>query len=139
MVEFGEVHVFVGPDFVITVRHSEAPDLGAACGAGWRANRDLLRRGPEAVLYAILDQRRRRLRTRSSPASGNDIDEIEIEVFSGDPQVSRRIYELSREVIEFQRATRPLIDMLERAQRRLREVRDRRRAAGATSATSRTT
>ena len=38
----------------------------------------------------------------------NDIDEIETEVFQGDPQVSRRIYELSREVIEFQRATHPL-------------------------------
>ena len=35
----------------------------------------------------------------------NDIDEIEVEVFSGNPGVTRRIYELSREVIEFQRAT----------------------------------
>jgi magnesium transporter len=42
-----------------------------------------------------------------------DIDEIEIQVFRGDPAVSRRIYELSREVIEFQRATRPLLGMLE--------------------------
>ena len=43
----------------------------------------------------------------------NDIDEIETEVFRGDPKVTRRIYELSREVIEFQRATRPLLDMLD--------------------------
>lgn len=43
----------------------------------------------------------------------NDIDEIETEVFRGDPTASRRIYELSREVIEFQRATRPLMDILE--------------------------
>jgi len=43
----------------------------------------------------------------------NDIDEIETEVFRGDPKVSRRIYELSREVIEFQRATRPLVAVLE--------------------------
>ena len=42
----------------------------------------------------------------------NDIDEIEIEVFGGLPQVSRRIYELSREVTEFQRATRPLTAVL---------------------------
>ena len=41
-----------------------------------------------------------------------DIDEIETQVYSGDPQVSRRIYELSREVIDFQRATRPLLDMV---------------------------
>ena len=42
-----------------------------------------------------------------------DIDEIETEVFRGDPKVSRRIYELSGEVIEFQRSTRPLLGMLE--------------------------
>jgi magnesium transporter len=43
----------------------------------------------------------------------NDIDEIETEVFGGDPKVSRRIYELSREVIEFQRATSPLLGILD--------------------------
>src|ERR671932_407857 len=42
----------------------------------------------------------------------NDIDEIEVEVFSGNPGVSRRTYELSREVIEFQRAVKPLPGML---------------------------
>jgi len=109
-VEFGEVHVFVGPDFVITVRHSEAPDL-AAVRRRLESNPDLLRRGPEAVLYAILD----RVVDGYAPVVAgleNDIDEIETEVFRGDPQVSRRIYELTREVIEFQRATRPLATVL---------------------------
>ena len=54
-VEFGEVHVFVGPDFVLTVRHSEAPDFGAV-RRRLESEPDLLRRGPEAVLYAILDR-----------------------------------------------------------------------------------
>jgi magnesium transporter len=67
----------------------------------------------------------------------NDIDEIETEVFGGDPKVSRRIYELSREVIEFQHATRPLLAILnglasgfskyrvdEELQRYLRDVTD---------------
>jgi magnesium transporter len=110
-VEFGEVHIFVGSDFVITVRHSEAPDLGAVRHR-LESQPDLLRRGPEAVLYAILD----RVVDGYYPVVDgleNDIDEIEIEVFSGDPQVSRRIYELSREVTEFQRATRPLITMVD--------------------------
>lgn len=43
----------------------------------------------------------------------NDIDEIETQVFGGDPNASRRIYGLSREVIEFQRAARPLLTMLD--------------------------
>jgi magnesium transporter len=43
-----------------------------------------------------------------------DLDEIEDDVFDGSPTVSRRIYELSREVIHFQRATKPLAPMLDR-------------------------
>jgi magnesium transporter len=71
----------------------------------------LLRLGPEAVLYAILDAV---VDGYSPVVSGleNDIDEIETEVFSGDPAVSRRIYELSREVIQFQRSTHPLLGIL---------------------------
>ena len=110
-VEFAEVHLFVGPDFVVTVRHGEAPGL-AAVRRRMESNPDLLARGPEAVLYAILDK----VVDEYEPVVAgleNDIDEIETEVFGGDPQVSRRIYELSREVIEFQRATRPLTEMLD--------------------------
>lgn len=110
-VEFGEVHAFVGPDFVITVRHSEAPDL-AAVRHRLESQRDLLRLGPEAVLYAVLD----RVVDGYYPVVAgleNDIDEIETQVFSGDPKVSRRIYELSREVAEFQRATQPLQGVLD--------------------------
>ena len=105
-VEFGEVHLFVGPDFVVTLRHAEAPDI-AAVRRRLESNPDLLRLGPEAILYAILD----RVVDGYLPVVAgleNDIDEIETEVFRGDPAVSRRIYELTREVIEFQRATRPL-------------------------------
>jgi magnesium transporter len=110
-VDFGELHVFLGPDFVLTVRHSEAPDL-AIVRRRMEDDPELLRLGPEAVLYAILDA----IVDGYAPVVAglqNDIDEIETEVFRGDPQVSRRIYELSREVIEFQRATRPLLGMLD--------------------------
>jgi magnesium transporter len=109
-VEFGELHVFIGPNFVVTVRHAEAPDL-AKVRSRLEANPTLLRQGPEAVLYAIFDQ----VVDEYGPVTAgleNDIDEIEDQLFSGDPSVSRRIYELSREVIEFQRATRPLTEIL---------------------------
>lgn len=75
------------------------------------ADPELLRLGPEAVLYAVLDS----VVDGYAPVIAglqNDIDEIETEVFGGDPKVSRRIYELSREVVEFQRATRPLLSIL---------------------------
>jgi len=110
-VEFGELHVFTGPDFVVTIRHAEAPDL-AKVRRRMEASPELLRRGPEAVLYAILDE----VVDQYEPVVAgleNDIDEIEDEVFAGTPAVSRRIYELSREVMEFQRATHPLLKMLD--------------------------
>ncbi|PPK97619.1 magnesium transporter [Kineococcus xinjiangensis] len=134
-VEFGELHLFIGPDFVLTVRHSESPDLSAVRS---RMERDpeLLAHGPEAVLYAILDT----VVDGYGPVVAgleNDVDEIETEVFGGHPEVSRRIYELSREVVDLQRATHPLAGILaalsngftkyrvdEELQRHLRDVAD---------------
>ncbi|MEU9027420.1 magnesium and cobalt transport protein CorA [Streptomyces sp. NPDC048383] len=134
-VEFGELHVFVGPDFLITVRHGGAPDLSSV-RRRMEENPALLSLGPEAALYAILDAV---VDGYAPVVTGvqTDIDEIETEVFRGDPEVSRRIYELSREMVEFQRATRPLVGMLhglmagfakygtdEELQRYLRDVAD---------------
>ncbi|MFE2285364.1 magnesium and cobalt transport protein CorA [Streptomyces sp. NPDC059443] len=134
-VDFGELHIFVGPDFLITVRHGAAPDLSAV-RRRMEESPELLSLGPEAALYAILDAV---VDGYAPVVEGvqNDMDEIETEVFRGDPEVSRRIYELSREMVEFQRATRPLVGMLhslmagfakygtdEELQRYLRDVAD---------------
>jgi magnesium transporter len=109
-VEFGETHVFVGRDFVITVRHSEVPDLSEV-RRRLEADPELLRRGPEAILHAIMDQV---VDDYGPVVDGleNDIEEIEAQVFGGSADVSRRVYELSREVIQFQRAADPLNDVL---------------------------
>jgi magnesium transporter len=110
-VEFGELHIFTGPDFVVTIRHAETPDL-ATVRKRLEDTPELLELGPEAVLYAIIDQ----VVDEYGPVVAgleNDIDEIEDQLFKGgDPALARRIYELSREVIEFQRTTRPLLAML---------------------------
>lgn len=109
-VDFGEVHVFMGPDFVITVRHSDSPDLGAV-RRRLESNPDLLRLGPEAILYAIVD----RIVDGYIPVVRglqNDVDEIETDVFHRDAAVSRRIYELTREVVELQRIARSLENVL---------------------------
>lgn len=110
-VEFGELHVFVGRDFAITIRRAESPNL-ARVRRRLEGNPDLLSRGPEAVLYAVLDE----VVDEYAPVLAgleNDIDEIEEELFDGDPQVTRRIYDLAAEVMDFQRATRPLVGMFE--------------------------
>lgn len=109
-VEFGELHIFTGPNFVVTIRHAET---GGVARVRHRLEQrpDLLRHGPEAVLYALLDQV---VDDYAPVVAGleNDIDEIEDQLFSGDTAVSRRIYELAREVIQFQRAIQPLPDIM---------------------------
>ena len=64
-----------------------------------------------AIVHAIID---RVVDDYGPVVAGlqNDIDEIENDVFDGSPHVSRRIYELAREVIEFHRATKPLDPIL---------------------------
>jgi magnesium transporter len=109
-VVFGELEIFAGPNFVITVRHGEAPDLGRVRRT-LEARPELLARGPVAIVYGILDHV---VDCYQPVVAGleNDIDEIEDEVFGGSAGVSRRTYELTREVIEFQRATKPLAGIL---------------------------
>ncbi|MGN6161894.1 MAG: magnesium/cobalt transporter CorA [Marmoricola sp.] len=134
-VEFGELHISTGPNFVVTSRYAETPNL-AEVRHRLETTPDLLRRGPEAILYAIIDQ----VVDEYEPVVRgleNDIDEIEAQVFGGEAAVSRRIYELLREVVEFQHATRPLCGMIaalsagfekyhvdEELRRRLRDVDD---------------
>ncbi|MCL2779896.1 MAG: magnesium and cobalt transport protein CorA [Actinomycetia bacterium] len=110
-VDFGELHIFVGEDFVITVRHASSPDL-ARVRRRLEDDPELLARGGPAVLYAIVDA----VVDQYLPVVAgveNDVDEIEGQVFDGDPEVSRRVYELSREVVDFQRAVTPLGAVLE--------------------------
>ena len=111
-VEFGELHVFAGPSFVITARHDDACDLGRV-RAALEERPELLSRGAIAILHAIMD---RVVDDYGPVVAGleNDIDEIEDTVFGGGGNVSRRIYELHREAIAFQRASTPLGPMLER-------------------------
>jgi magnesium transporter len=135
-VKFGELHAFIGPDFVITIRHAESPDL-ARVRNRMESQPELLALGPEAVLYAILDE----VVDEYTPVTAgveNDIDEIEDALFArGGIELSRRIYDLAREVIDFQRATQPLNEMLDsllrgadkygvdiELQRRFRDVHD---------------
>ena len=110
-VDFGEVDLFLGRDYVVVVRHSEAPDLKAV-RARLEGEPKLLAKGPLAVLYAVAD---RVVDDYGPVVNGleNDIDEIEDQLFAGDHNVSQRIYELTREVITFQRAIAPLAGVLQ--------------------------
>jgi magnesium transporter len=116
VVQLGELLIFLGEDFVITVRHGEASSLEAV-RERLEGDPDHLRRGPGAVLHAIIDK----VVDDYAPAMyglGEDIEQVEDEVFSPSRRSSaERIYKLKREVLEFIRATDPLVEPLERLAR----------------------
>ena len=116
VVEIGELLVFAGPDYLITVRHGEASELHEAREALER-DPDRMTCGPSAALHAILD----RVVDDYTPALAgleNDIDEVEEELFSGRrSNPGERIYRLQREVLEFRRAVAPLVEPVDRLAR----------------------
>ena len=107
VVDIGEVMLFVGPAFVITVRHGEGGGLGDV-RERLEAEPELLRLGPGAALHAVVD----RIVDAYEPvveAVREDIEEVEAAVFSsGAANPVERIYKLRREAIEFDRAVAPL-------------------------------
>src|SRR3954462_308509 len=110
-VHFGEIHVFAGPGYVITVRHGPGSELGTA-RSRVEARPDLLRMGPAAAVWAIVDKV---VDDYLPVVDGieDDIEEVETDVFNDDiPAPTERIYHLKREVIEFHRAVWPLLGPL---------------------------
>jgi magnesium transporter len=116
VIELGEVLVFLGEDFIITVRHGEASSLTPV--------RELLdsdparlKHGTGSVLHAILD----RVVDDYQPAIEGletDIDELEDQLFSGERvNPAERIYRLQREVLGFKRATGPLVEPIDKLAR----------------------
>jgi magnesium transporter len=106
---FGQVMVFVGESYVITVRHGDVNDLSEVRR---RVEEDEahLRRGPSGALHAIIDSV---VDAYEPVAAGlqTDVDQAEEELFGGSagPSVTVRIYKLGRQVLGFSRVVGPLI------------------------------
>src|SRR5262245_43722728 len=107
VVETGFVMLFIGRDFVITVRHGEAGELGSV-RADLEAKQELMAQGPWAVAHAVFD-RVVDLYVDCALNVEQDIDLLEEQVFSrsGNSRI-QRIYQLKRELMEFKRAVVPL-------------------------------
>jgi magnesium transporter len=115
VVDVSELAIFLGPNFVVTVRHGESDVLRRVREELDRGNSKLLDHGPTGVLY----------RTADLVVDGyeeaidyinDDVDQIETQVF-GSPDAadhSERIYKLKREIAEFRRAVLPLANPLHR-------------------------
>jgi magnesium transporter len=108
VVDTGEIMVFTGPDFVITIRHGRHGSLGPLREA-LEATPDQLSKGPAAVLHAIADQVVDDY-LAVADAVQDDLDTVETAVFGEDPGKVDvgRIYQLKRELLELRRAVAPL-------------------------------
>jgi len=115
-VHFGEIHVFLGRGYAISVRHGEASDLQPARARLEGQYAELLDGGPAAVAWAVLDQV---VDDYEPVVAGidDDIEEVEEDVFTRRGDASQRIYFLKREVIEFHRSVFPLLAPLEALER----------------------
>jgi magnesium transporter len=112
VLDFGEILLFVGDGFVVTVRHGQTSAL-ADVRRRMEREPELLRCGPTGVLYGITDHV---VDGYLAAVAGvdEDIRQIEHQVFSSNGGSPERINNLQREVLAFHRATSPLIDPLGR-------------------------
>ena len=113
-VELGEILILVSDAFIITVRHGETALHDVRLRLEDRP--DLLRHGPPAALYAIVDKV---VDDYGVVVDGleQDIRQVEEQVFSEEQNPAERIYKLKREVLELYGAVAPLaapIEVLER-------------------------
>jgi magnesium transporter len=112
-IELGDVMLFVGDSFVVTVRHGQGRALGHL-RKRLEEQHHLLECGPSAVLYAIADKVVDDYQATAA-AVVEDIEEVEEQIFSPERTNSAgRIYNLKREVIEFRHAVLPLVDPMAR-------------------------
>ncbi|GGJ01862.1 magnesium/cobalt transporter CorA [Streptomyces brasiliensis] len=106
----GELMVFLGDSFVVTVRHGEGAPLNAI-RRHMEEQHEMLKHGPTGVLYAITDSVVDHY-LEVATELGTDLEELEAEVFSpsggGSRNTASRIYTFKRQVLEFRRATVPL-------------------------------
>ena len=112
-VETGEVNMFVGEKFVVTVRHGRGSSLHEARLA-LEGMQQVLKHGPSAVVYAVCDTVVDRYEEVAASLV-EDVDEVEASVFSTQrTNDSSRIYVLKRELAEMRRAVMPLRDPINR-------------------------
>jgi magnesium transporter len=115
-VSSGEIMIFLGDSFVVTVRHGEGSPLKAVRHR-LEQEPELLGKGPTAVLYAVADATVDHYLDVATELQ-TDLEGLEAEVFSPDGGGSRntasRIYDFKRQVLEFRRATGPLAPPMSR-------------------------
>ena len=113
-IEFGETHLFVGANYVVSIRHGASLpyiEVRSRC----EASPDLLAKGPVFVLYALMDF----IVDQYFPlvdSFEDRLEELEDDIFRQTltRETTERIYQLKRNLLEVKRAVAPLVDMCNR-------------------------
>jgi magnesium transporter len=110
-IKFGETHLFVGPRYLVSVRHGASLSY-APVRTRCETNPTLLRKGPGFALYAILDF----VVDGYFPILNeikDVVDELEEHFFKGDFDQAdiSRLYELKRDLVALRRAVAPLAEV----------------------------
>lgn len=108
-----EIHVFVGPGFLVTLRYPPAFDMGPVL-RHWEKQEALATEGGGALLYALLDEvvdGYFELIERIEDES----EEVEEAVFSDEPvpDLQERMFRLKKRVLLFRRRVMPLREVLD--------------------------
>jgi len=113
-IELGETHLFLGPRYIVSIRHGDTPGY-AAVRTRCESTPALLAKGPGFVLYAVMDF----IVDHYFPVLdtlGDQLESLEDEIFSEtfDRKTVQRIYDLKRNLVEVKRAVSPLVDVCNR-------------------------
>jgi magnesium transporter len=116
-IALGETHIFVGPKYVVSVRHGSSLSYAEVRKRCERAPH-LLKKGPAFVLYSLMDF----IVDHYFPVADaleERLDGIEEQIFSGEPDrdTVEDIYKLKRDLLVMKRAVSPLIDVCNRLMR----------------------
>ncbi len=110
-VRYGEVHMFLGRNFIVTVRHGYATTFTPVRSRA-EATPELLKQGPAFVLYAVMDF----IVDQYFPivdALGEELELLEQRVFTGsfNRRTTTKIYKLKRDLITLRRVVSPVIEL----------------------------
>jgi magnesium transporter len=111
-IRFGETHIFVGPRYLVTVRHGASASYAPA-RARYERDADDLAHGPGTALYTVLDLIVDNFEPIVQEFS-QDLNELEQDIFAEEyrSDTVRHLYDLKRELTRLRMAVSPLQDIL---------------------------
>ena len=116
-IKFGETHIFLGPRYLVTVRHGASLSYQPA-RVRCEKEPELLAMGPSYALYSVMDF----IVDNFFPIVSefqSELAELESDIFDGDYRrdTIKRLYDLKRDLVNLRLAVAPMQDILNQLMR----------------------